>query len=218
MEPGRSIVAQSGVLVTRVEYTKSSSEKNFVLVDAGMNDFVRPALYGGIHRILPEFEPPISPDKSSVEKAVPEPVVSPVSERSLKSSESFRVTENSKPTPSPRLSRRIDSLPPDLRGSKESFGDLLNEMQGSKLFKRIYAPVPSPRILRRSSPEGPVTYDVVGPVCECSDFLGLSRILPRLRMADLLVITDVGAYGYSMTSNYVSRNKPAQVTFLKFLE
>lgn len=178
-----------------------------------MSDFIRPALYNGYHRILPEFEPPVYPEKSSPEKVILEPSTAPPTpEKPLKTSESFRLAENSRPMPSPRLSRRVDSMPPDLRGSKESFEDLLNELQGNRLFKRINAPVPSPRAVRRSSPEGAVTYDIVGPVCECADFLGVSRAMPRLRMADLLVVTDVGAYGYSMASNYNSRNKPAQVT------
>ncbi|WP_104732321.1 diaminopimelate decarboxylase [Helicobacter salomonis] len=50
-EPGRRIVADSGVLVSRVQYVKSSAQKNFVVVDAGMNDFVRPALYGARHQV-----------------------------------------------------------------------------------------------------------------------------------------------------------------------
>ncbi|XP_003740884.1 uncharacterized protein LOC100898201 [Galendromus occidentalis] len=214
IEPGRSVIAQSGILVTRVEYIKSTPLKNFALVDAGMNDLVRPALYGSFHRILTEFEPPINPEKKSTEMTIADSPVSPTSDRVLRASESFRLAENSKPVPSPRLSRRVDSMPPDLRGSRESFDDLLNELQGNRLFKRTYAPVPSPRTVRRSSLEGPVKYDIVGPVCESADSLGLSRTLPRLRMADLLIITDVGAYGYSMASNYNSRNKPAQVMIL----
>ncbi|HEY6390340.1 MAG TPA: diaminopimelate decarboxylase [Bryobacteraceae bacterium] len=53
IEPGRSIVAEAGVLLTRVLYRKSNGAKQFVIVDAGMNDLIRPALYQSHHRIVP---------------------------------------------------------------------------------------------------------------------------------------------------------------------
>ncbi len=53
LEPGRVIVGNAGILVTRVLYTKSNGEKNFVIVDAGMNDLIRPALYQAYHKIVP---------------------------------------------------------------------------------------------------------------------------------------------------------------------
>jgi len=53
LEPGRSIVGNAGILITRVLYTKKTEAKNFVVVDAGMNDLLRPSLYGAYHRILP---------------------------------------------------------------------------------------------------------------------------------------------------------------------
>ncbi len=53
LEPGRSIVAEAGVLLTRVLYSKRSGNKNFIIVDAAMNDLLRPALYGSHHEILP---------------------------------------------------------------------------------------------------------------------------------------------------------------------
>jgi len=53
LEPGRSIIGNAGILVTRVLYTKKTEAKNFVVVDAGMNDLIRPSLYGAYHRILP---------------------------------------------------------------------------------------------------------------------------------------------------------------------
>lgn len=52
-EPGRVIVGNAGILVTRVLYTKANDAKNFVIVDAGMNDLVRPGMYGSYHRIEP---------------------------------------------------------------------------------------------------------------------------------------------------------------------
>ena len=53
LEPGRVMVGNAGILVTKVLYTKGSEEKNFVIVDAGMNDLVRPSLYGSYHEIRP---------------------------------------------------------------------------------------------------------------------------------------------------------------------
>jgi len=55
-EPGRVIVGNAGILLTRVLYTKKSASKDFVIVDAGMNDLVRPSLYGSYHQILPEVK------------------------------------------------------------------------------------------------------------------------------------------------------------------
>ena len=52
-EPGRSIIGNTAALITKIIYVKSSSKKNFVIVDAAMNDFIRPALYGSSHRIIP---------------------------------------------------------------------------------------------------------------------------------------------------------------------
>lgn len=53
VEPGRSIVGNAGILVTKVLYLKKGGEKEFAIVDAGMNDLIRPSLYGAYHRILP---------------------------------------------------------------------------------------------------------------------------------------------------------------------
>jgi len=55
-EPGRSLSGQAGALVTRVLYRKATEEKNFILIDAGMNDLIRPTLYDAYHRIIPVSE------------------------------------------------------------------------------------------------------------------------------------------------------------------
>ncbi|MEM7280162.1 MAG: diaminopimelate decarboxylase [Pseudomonadota bacterium] len=117
IEPGRSMVGNTGVLLTRVEYLKQSDAKNFAIVDAGMNDFLRPALYQGWH-------------------------------------------------------------------------DILN--------------------CRLRDQEQPLTWDVVGPVCESGDFLGKERQL-AIHQDDLLAVTCAGAYGYVMTSTYNGRPRPAEV-------
>jgi diaminopimelate decarboxylase len=116
LEPGRSLTAGSGVLLTRVLYVKGGHEKKFVVVDAGMNDLLRPALYSAFHRV--------------------EPVVS------------------------------------------------------------------------RGRPAELV--DVVGPVCETTDFLARRRELERPEPGDLLAVRDAGAYGFAMSSNYNMRPRAAE--------
>ncbi|MEQ9395499.1 diaminopimelate decarboxylase [Haliea sp.] len=116
-EPGRSICANAGLLLTRVEYLKQTPEHNFALVDAGMNDMIRPALYQAWLDIQP----------------------------------SHPATEG------------------------------------------IAA-----------------QWDVVGPVCETGDFLGKQRQL-TLQQGSLLAMFGAGAYGFSMSSNYNSRPRAAEV-------
>jgi diaminopimelate decarboxylase len=57
LEPGRFLVGNAGVLLTRVRYLKQTGQKKFVIVDAGMNDLIRPALYQSYHEIVPVQEP-----------------------------------------------------------------------------------------------------------------------------------------------------------------
>jgi diaminopimelate decarboxylase len=116
MEPGRSIVGNGGILVTKVEYLKYGDDRNFAIVDAAMNDLMRPALYGAWQDIVPV-------ERRAVESKV---------------------------------------------------------------------------------------CDVVGPVCESGDFLGKERSLP-VAEGDLLAILSAGAYGFSMSSNYNSRPRAAEV-------
>lgn len=117
-EPGRFIVGNGGVLVTQVLYIKQTPVKNFAIVDAGMNDLVRPTLYDSHHEIWP------------LEKH---------------------------------------------GRSKQS------------------------------------VYDVVGPVCESGDFLARDRYLQGLGAGDHLALLSAGAYGFSMSSNYNSRPRAAEV-------
>lgn len=120
-EPGRAIMANAGILVTKIEYLKINENKNFAIVDAGMNDLLRPALYGAWHDIL-----------------------------------------------------------------------LVNKQ------------------LQKSTERPLRCYDVVGPVCETSDFLGKDRLL-AVAEGDYLIIHSAGAYGASMGSNYNSRCRPAEI-------
>jgi diaminopimelate decarboxylase len=117
LEPGRSIVGNAGILVTRVLYTKPGLGKEFVIVDAAMNDLMRPTLYGAYHRIVP--------------------------------------------------------------------------------VKKV----------RRKG----IIADIVGPICESGDFLAREREIPQLKPGELIAVMSAGAYGFSMSSNYNSRPRVAEV-------
>lgn len=138
LEPGRSLVGNAGVLLTQVEFVKTGEEKDFVLVDAAMNDLARPALYDAWHEILP------------LQKA---------------QHDAQEFTEF----------LEADRLP-----SEEG------EME---------------RVRR---------VDVVGPVCESGDFLGKDRVL-SVQSGDLLAVCSAGAYGFTMSSNYNTRPRAAEV-------
>jgi len=116
MEPGRALVGNAGLLLTSVEYLKPGESRNFAIVDAAMNDLMRPALYDAWHDIQPV---------------------------SLRDGDS-------------------------------------------------------------------TSYEIVGPVCESGDFLGHDRTL-ALQPGDLLAIMSAGAYGMSMSSNYNTRPRAAEV-------
>jgi diaminopimelate decarboxylase len=117
LEPGRVIAANAGALITRVVLTKKTGRKNFVVVDGGMSDLMRPSLYGAYHGVQV-------------------------------------VTRN-----------------------------------------------------RRGS----WTADVVGPICETGDFLALDRKMPIVKADELLAIMCSGAYGFTLSSNYNSRTRAAEV-------
>ncbi len=131
VEPGRVLVGNAGVLLTRVEYLKPGEEKHFAIVDAAMNDLMRPALYDAYHAILPVSREPSS-----------------------------------------------QSSPASGGGGK------------------------------RENPSS--IYEVVGPICETGDFLGHARKL-ALEQGSLLVLMSAGAYGMSMSSNYNTRPRAAEV-------
>jgi diaminopimelate decarboxylase len=115
-EPGRALVGNAGLLLTQVEYLKHTEAKNFAIVDAAMNDLMRPALYDAYHEILA-----VKPHDGTTQ-----------------------------------------------------------------------------------------VYEIVGPVCESGDFLGHDRVL-SLQQGDLLAIMSAGAYGMSMSSNYNTRPRAAEV-------
>jgi diaminopimelate decarboxylase len=134
LEPGRAIAGNAGVLLTRVEYLKPTPTHRFAIVDAAMNDLLRPALYAAEQEIVPVQRPS---DTTSIE-----------------------------------------GMPGRASDSPE---------------------VPAAEL-----------YEIVGPVCETGDFLGRARRL-ALAEGDLLAIRGSGAYGFSMSSNYNSRPRAAEV-------
>lgn len=117
LEPGRSIAANAGIMMTRVEFLKCTDQHNFAIVDAAMNDLIRPALYSAWQAIVP-----VAPRSDEPEKS----------------------------------------------------------------------------------------WDIVGPVCETGDFLGKGRVL-ALAPGDLLAVRSAGAYGFVMSSNYNTRNRPPEL-------
>jgi diaminopimelate decarboxylase len=130
LEPGRFIVGNAGLLLSRVIYTKESGGKSFIVQDAAMNDLIRPTLYESFHRIWP---------------------VAPVAD-----------------VPAPPEDYEVD-----IPGTKKR--------------------------------------DVVGPVCESSDYLAKDRRLPPMKRGDLLATFSAGAYGMAMSSNYNGRPRAAEV-------
>ena len=118
LEPGRVIVGNAGILLTRVLFKKDQGDKRFLIVDAAMNDLIRPALYGSHHQLWP-----------------------------------------------------------------------IHEMNGQEKEK----------------------VDVVGPICESADFIAQDREIVKLNSGDLLAVMSAGAYGFSLSSNYNSRPRVAEV-------
>jgi diaminopimelate decarboxylase len=117
LEPGRVIMGNAGILVTKTLYTKATPEKTFIIVDAAMNDLMRPSLYGSFHAIQP-----------------------------------VKITGKEK-----------------------------------------------------------IKADIVGPICESSDFLAKDRDVAVFQTGDLMAVMSAGAYGFSMSSNYNSRPRAAEV-------
>ncbi len=117
-EPGRSIIGNAGILVSKVIYIKQTTNKNFVILDAAMNDLMRPALYAAKHEIIPE-------------------------------------------------------------------------RKNNKFIKK--------------------TYEFVGPICESTDSFLTTKKFQELKEKDLVIISDVGAYGMSLSSNYNVRLKPVEI-------
>ena len=124
LEPGKSIIANAAIMLTEVVFKKTGGEKIFVIVDAGMNDLIRPCLYEAFHFIWPvEVE----------DKFV--------------------------------LSKRMQDI----------------DLDGAEIV------------------------DIVGPICEGTDYFAKDRTMPPVERGDLVAVFSAGAYGYTMASNYNAR-------------
>ena len=134
-EPGRALVGNAGVLVTKILYVKEMFSKKFVVVDAGMSDFIRPTLYNAYHEIKPVRLEGVAKERLQLER----------------------------PSLWPTGTRKV------------------------------------------------MVTDIVGPICESGDFFAKDRNLPKVSAGDLLAVFCAGAYGFTMSSNYNSRRRPAEI-------
>ncbi len=124
IEPGRAIVGNAGALITKILYVKKHHDKTFYIVDAAMNDLIRPSIYKSYHDIVP-----------------------------------------------------------------------LNRKNNENEF---------------------INADIVGPICESGDYLAKERKMPILKQGDYLAVLSAGAYGFSMSSNYNSRPRAAEILVRKY--
>ena len=201
IEPGRSMVAQCGSLITRVLFVKSGETKTFLIMDAGMNDLIRPALYGAYHKI----------ENLSAHYARTE------------TSESEDLTRHHQ---MPGRSWRAGGPCGDVKPVGKSSSDdrpgpgicdskYVEDAKAARSV-RVWDRVP----MKNMEPEGrdrPLEkgvggieserlYDIVGPVCESSDVWGEGRELPYSKRGDILAIRSTGAYGSVMSSRYNLRD------------
>lgn len=198
IEPGRSMVAQCGSLITRVLFVKSGETKTFLIMDAGMNDLIRPALYGAYHKIenLSAYyvSKSSSDEMKNIEATTSESVGSSAKFSSAETSESEDLTRHPQMPAGEQRSgglalgcaRRPDRPLEKGVGGIETHGGIDNDIV-------------------QSLPLGAL-YDIVGPVCESSDVWGEGRELPYSKRGDILAIRSTGAYGSVMSSRYNLRD------------
>ncbi len=177
IEPGRSMVAQCGSLITRVLFVKSGETKTFLIMDAGMNDLIRPALYGAYHKI--ENLSAYYASKSSSDEM----------KNYSKSSSDDR------PGPGICESKYVE----DAKAVR-------SVRVWDRVPMKNMEPVGRDRPLEKGVQGGLRLYDVVGPVCESSDVWGEGRELPYSKRGDILAIRSTGAYGSVMSSRYNLRD------------
>ena len=205
-ELGRRIVGDCGVLLTSILYEKQNEFKRFCVVDAAMNDLVRPALYGAKHRV--EYIPcGNSPSKNSSLGA-------PCGDFGNLGRFADAKVQSHAPN-----SQKTPQIPPQILelDSSESSDSSLRENERSEFSWQSTDCHESPEIPELLQDFAPFLdkCDIVGPICESSDYLAKDITLPRTNRGDLLAILDSGAYGFSMSSNYNSRLKCVEVALHK---
>ena len=193
-EPGRFITGASGVLLTRVLYEKQNCGKRFVIVDGAMNDLIRPSLYGAHHKI--EL---VSERNSACESCASQSDTENSTVQNFAHSKAFGIEAKSASEDfAPQNSTPQNGVSQSLQGN-------FALQNSSNLSSAADNSAP------QSSVESLSLCDVVGPICESGDFLAKGVSLPSLQSGDLLAIKSAGAYGFSMSSNYNTRARAAEV-------
>ena len=177
IEPGRSMVAQCGSLITRVLFVKSGETKTFLIMDAGMNDLIRPALYGAYHKIENLSAYYVSKSSSDEMKNY------------------SKSSSDDRPGPGICESKYVE----DAKAAR-------SVRVWDRVPMKNMEPVGRDRPLENGVQGGLRLYDVVGPVCESSDVWGEGRELPYSKRGDILAIRSTGAYGSVMSSRYNLRD------------
>ena len=238
-ELGRRIVGDCGVLLTSILYEKQNEFKRFCVVDAAMNDLVRPALYGAKHRVeyIPKGNSSLgmqfrtcgnfgdfADSKSSLNPQNSHKYKSHTANtRIVDSGESSlrgRIVDSPKQSKQNKIDCHDSALPNLAMTKKGKCAEFRNNdsikssLRGSEATEAIHDSPAIPDILQDSAPFLEKC-DIVGPICESSDYLAKDIALPRTNRGDLLVILDSGAYGFSMSSNYNSRLKCVEVALHK---
>ena len=218
IEPGRSMVAQCGSLITRVLFVKSGETKTFLIMDAGMNDLIRPALYGAYHKIENLSAYYVSKSSSDDRSGpgicdggidsgtrsvrawdrVPMKNIEATTSESAGASAKFSSAETSE---SEDLTRH-HQMPGRSWRAGEPCGDGKPVGRDRPLEKGVGG---IENDIVQSLPLGAL-YDIVGPVCESSDVWGEGRELPYSKRGDILAIRSTGAYGSVMSSRYNLRD------------
>ena len=193
-EPGRFITGASGVLLTRVLYEKQNCGKRFVIVDGAMNDLIRPSLYGAHHKI--EL---VSERNSACESCASQSDTENSTAQNSAHSKAFGIEAKS----ASEVFAPQNFMPQN--GVSQSLQGNFAPQNSSNLSSAVDNSAP------QSSAESLSLCDVVGPICESGDFLAKGVSLPSLQSGDLLAVQSAGAYGFSMSSNYNTRCRAAEV-------
>lgn len=193
-EPGRFIAGAAGVFLTRVLYEKQNCGKRFVIVDGAMNDLIRPSLYGAHHKI--EL---VSEQNFACESCASQSDTENFTAQNSTHSKAFGIEAKSTSEDfAPQNSTPQNGVSQSLQGN-------FAPQNSSNLSSAVDNSAP------QSSAESLSLCDVVGPICESGDFLAKGVSLPSLQSGDLLAIKSAGAYGFSMSSNYNTRCRAAEV-------
>ena len=212
-EPGRFITGAAGVFLTRVLYEKQNCGKRFVIVDGAMNDLIRPSLYGAHHKI--EL---VSEQNFACESCASQSDTENSTARN--SSQQSGITQDLAENFTAQNSTHSKAFGIEAKSASEDFAPQNSTPQNGVLqsLQGNFAPHNSSNLSSavdnsapQSSAESLSLCDVVGPICESGDFLAKGVSLPSLQSGDLLAIKSAGAYGFSMSSNYNTRCRAAEI-------